>query len=281
MLGYETVIANNILECALIYLRFWRKCIFITSLHYGIFGLLKNSAFVLHGYPRFDISGHYKYITVKIGHKISSLVNKKTVAVSRLVKLINEHYFGISSHKIIYNPIREIFKQENTESKHKLIIYSGRIEKEKNVLSIIQSFINTDLAKKGFKLTIIGEGKMRYEYEKKYSCTSILFTGYLDETQLLSNLKRSRIFISLSDMEPYGISIVEALMQKNFLIFADTTGAKEEIPPEFYSTIIDPKNINEISTLMVKHSETLIEDLPLAIKQKNSALEYLKLLQND
>ena len=278
-LGYETIIASNILECFVLYLRYWKKCIFITSLHYGIFGFLKNSVFVLHGYPRFNVNGYYKYITVKIGHKISSLVNKKTVAVSRLVKLVNEHYFGINSDGVIYNPIRKIFKNESTEPKHKLIVYSGRIEKEKNIIPIIRAFINTKLASKGFELVIIGDGSRKSEYERKYSCASILFTGYLEEAELLYYLKKSRIFITLSDMEPYGISIAEALMQKNFLIFSDTTGAKEEIPAEYFSALIDPENINEITRALLRHAETLIGELPLTIKQKNSAAEYLKLLE--
>ena len=250
ILGYKVLLCNNYFSAIYYWLRYWANVMFITNLNYCIFGFFKKkSIFILHGYPRYDVAGFKKYIKVFLGHQVGVISNRKCVAVSRLVNIVNLHYFGIKTDKVIYNPVRKNFLKKNLsiiKEKKDIITYIGRIEKEKNIENIIIAFQCSNIIKNNFSLIICGDGSQLEYMKSKYSNSNIQFKGYLEINMVRDILSKSKIFISLSDFEPFGISIAEAAMLNNYIVTTPTTGIIEILPQLNYKLVKNPDNIDEI-----------------------------------
>ncbi len=289
ILGYRVLLCNNYFTAFYFWIRYWANVIFITNLNYCIFGSFKKkSIFVLHGYPRYDIAGFKKYINVFLGHQVGVISNRKCVAVSRLVNLVNLHYFGIKNDKVIYNPVRKNFliKDSNIIMKKKNIItYIGRIEKEKNIENIIIAFQCSNIIKNNFSLVICGDGSQLEYMKSKYSNPNIQFKGYLDINNVRNMLSKSKIFISLSDFEPFGISIAEAAMLDNFIITTPTTGIIEILPQSNYKLVKNPDNVDEIKIAIdqcIHHSDDYKSNVNFSniLSPLNVAKQYLSLFHD-
>ncbi len=95
------------------------------------------------------------------------------------------------------------------------MLYLGRIGYEKNVEFLIKNHVTILKKNKNVKLIIVGDGpdldKFKEMVQKMGLSDSIMFTGKVDweETKYYYNL--SNIFVTASDTETQGLTVVEAL----------------------------------------------------------------------
>lgn len=108
----------------------------------------------------------------------------------------------------------EKFKKSKAESDSFIIQYIGRITKDKGVLKVL------DLAeklrgKKGISIVISGTGPaeelLAKEIEEKKLQGIVQFTGLLTEEEKLKRLSMASMFISPSESDTFGLSVLEAL----------------------------------------------------------------------
>lgn len=135
-----------------------------------------------------------------------------------------------------------------------IIVYIGRLKKEKGILQLIQAIKQTQEIS-NLKLLIIGAsayGKdkqptkfiRQLEEESKPIKDKVIFTGFIDYHQVPSYLKMADIAVVPSMWEePFGLTIVEAMAAGLPLITTRSGGIPEIC--EGVATIVDRENIVE------------------------------------
>jgi alpha-1,3-mannosyltransferase len=96
-------------------------------------------------------------------------------------------------------------------------LFVGRLSKNKGIEKLLETFAK--LKKKGvlFELRIVGAdwGKIRKELEKEARALGIgketVFTGEVSERKLFKEYGKARFFVSASEYEGFGISVIEAM----------------------------------------------------------------------
>ncbi|MGZ4892680.1 MAG: glycosyltransferase family 4 protein [Halobacteriota archaeon] len=87
------------------------------------------------------------------------------------------------------------------------VICIGRFDAPyKNINTVCDGLFNTDIL-----TLIIGDGKLRPFLERRYADKNIQFTGYVSESKKRELLSRSKILISASTKEGFGITLLEGL----------------------------------------------------------------------
>ncbi|WNY64084.1 lipid galactosyltransferase [Borreliella americana] len=158
-------------------------------------------------------------------NKIKYFIYPSSKAKERYFQLSNNS----SSYKIIPNGVDrklfiktlskekkdEILKKHNIKQTDKIIIFVGRINKEKNINLLVTHLKDLLLQNKNYKLIIIGKGSEEKEI-KNFSIKhglekQILLIGTIPWEEICYYYKISDIFASLSRSEVYPMTVIEAL----------------------------------------------------------------------
>ena len=107
------------------------------------------------------------------------------------------------------------------QKKKNLISFVGRLDKEKNVLELLQIFKKTNLPQ-DWSLQIIGDGVERHNletYVKENNLNKkVFFLGVKSSDEILELLRKSKIFAFTSLKESFGNVLVEAIFCGNAII---------------------------------------------------------------
>jgi len=177
-------------------------------------------------------------------------------------------------------------QQLGLEENDFIIVYSGRLKKEKGILELIHAINRLQTPK--VKLLIIGANSYgsnqkstkfirELENESQKIKNQVLFTGYIDYLQIPSYLKMADIAIVPSMWEePFGLTVVEAMAAGLPLITTRSGGIPEIC--EGVATIIDREDIvNNLASAILD-----LYDHPEKRKQMAAAsLERSKLFDKD
>lgn len=177
-------------------------------------------------------------------------------------------------------------QQLGLEENDFIIVYSGRLKKEKGILELIHAINRLQPPK--VKLLIIGANSYgsnqkstkfirELEDESQKIRNQVLFTGYIDYLQIPSYLKMADIAVVPSMWEePFGLTVVEAMAAGLPLITTRSGGIPEIC--EGVATIIDREDIvNNLASAILD-----LYDHPEKRKQMAAAsLERSKLFDKD
>ncbi|MGB5666671.1 MAG: glycosyltransferase family 1 protein [Maribacter sp.] len=187
--------------------------------------------------------------------------------------------------EVIYAAPSQIFTFDNLE-REKFILTVSSIDPRKNLVRIIKAF---NLLKTNHKLIIVGSKNKTFKglkLDENLLSDKIIFTGYLDDNELISLYNRAAIFIYASLFEGFGIPPLEAQACGCPCIVSRSTAL-----PEIYSNSVeycDPYSIEDISERLhnVLNCDTLKSDLQtkglVNVKRYDwdkSAKQLLKLLE--
>ncbi|BCR21061.1 glycosyltransferase [Borrelia miyamotoi] len=197
-----------------------------------------------------------------------------------------DKYFNFAKnadYKIIPNGVdRELFikelsqeKKQEILNKHeinqndKIIIFVGRINKEKNVSLLIEHLKKLLIENKNCKLLLIGRGKELNKvkhFRKKYGIEKqIILTGPIPWEEMYYYYKISDVFASLSISEVYPMTVIEALSTGIPAILVNDIIYKDLIQQGKNGFLVD--NYEDI----YKHMKELIEnDKKLQTLKKNT-----------
>jgi len=205
---------------ALLTIKEWRKAVISSHYHpQGSTLLFKLTK------PIYD-----KFIISKCLKK-----TKKIICVSETEKRLILKKFKIPRDKIevIYNgvPIEEIrsFKSNKISNKDKiLILYFGRLKKHKNIHIIIEAL---KYLPNRFVFYIVGKGSyekyLRNLTERLGLVNRVKFLGILSEKELYTILHSVDVVINLSEIEAFGIMVVESLAAGKPVIVNNKLGLGE------------------------------------------------------
>ncbi|MEM3373703.1 MAG: glycosyltransferase family 4 protein [Candidatus Woesearchaeota archaeon] len=188
---------------------------------------------------------------------------------------VNEHKIKVISNGIDLEKFNLINKNQIKKEKRPTIIYVGRLIKTKKVDILIKSISLLKKEIPDIKLKIIGQGQELNNLKKLSSNLNleknISFLGFLkSHEEVLNEIKKSHVFCSPSNVEGFGIVLLEAIALK--IPFVCT-----EIPPFIEITnkrgglFFKPDNYLDLS----KKLKQLLTD-KILYKEKIKELDYIK-----
>ena len=120
----------------------------------------------------------------------------------------------------------------------KLILYVGRLEKYKNIHLIIPALKHLP---EDYYLYIIGEGPYQTDLIKLIKNLNLTkhvkILGHLSDKETNQWMKTSSVFITLSDIEAFGITVLEALAA-NTPVIVNNKGGLSELADKFPNEVM-------------------------------------------
>ncbi|MBN1762687.1 MAG: glycosyltransferase family 4 protein [Methanomicrobia archaeon] len=168
----------------------------------------------------------YKYFGARIFKRAD-----KIICVSEHEKALVQRNFGVADTEIMVIPnglnLMEIEEAEPFEFEHDLIVYVGRLEKYKNIQIAIRAMAFLPEC----QFYIIGEGRYRRDLEQLIHTLNLesrvkILSGVTDEEKYRW-LKTCSLFINLSGIEAFGITVLEALAAGKPVIVNEEGGLRE------------------------------------------------------
>jgi len=200
----------------------------------------------------------------KVFRKVYRLADR-IIGVSQSVKnhLVQIKEIPASKGEVIYNPVSLPRQSPKAASEKFEIVYVGRLEKVKNVETLIRAFANS--RPKDAHLTIVGDGRER-EHLQDFSAQlqmqdQITFTGFTSEpSKFLSN---ADLFVLPSYSEGFGIAAAEAMFLKIPVLCSKVGGIPEFVKEGENGWLFDPKNTEELTS---KLTEIMAMDASVLLK---------------
>ena len=156
----------------------------------------------------------------------------------------------------MFHPIKKNASENKYQDYYPLLLFIGRIEKEKGLNILLQAMpaVIKELPK--CLLIAIGSGSLLPQY-KKYVKDHRLFDSInliqgLGYNQLPFYYAIADIFVSPSLHEGFGLSLVEALASETPVIATSTAGAKEIVVNDHNGILIPTNNPARLSEEIIK-----------------------------
>jgi len=179
----------------------------------------------------------------------------------------------------------ESFEKEdkiNVREKHgidpdeKLLLFVGRLAKEKNLKFILEIFEEIHKKYGKIKLIIVGDGPMRPEIEEYMKETeagkNIILTGFLKRENLVEYYRQADIFIFASVTETQGLVVLESLAAGTPVVAVAERGIKDVLMDGQGALLIDKLDKYEF----LRKLEKLLIDGKLAKNLSFLGKEYVK-----
>lgn len=159
-----------------------------------------------------------------------------------------EHYKQYNKTYFIPNIIGEPFENQekiNFKDKENFISFVGRLDREKNVIALLEIFKESKIPT-NWKLQIIGDGSERKNLEqlveKNQLQERIIFYGTKTSEEILKLLRRSKIFGFTSLKEALPTVLVEAIFCSNAIISYNCNYGPSDIVKNNSGFLIDVNN---------------------------------------
>lgn len=206
-----------------------------------------------------------KMSLLRADHIISASkhIAKRTHEVFRLHRDIND---------ILYNPVHLPISIENTQRSRNKVIFSGTINENKGILSLLKAWRIVKSTRIDAELHLLGKfGKLadgspiqdliKYELEHQKSL-GIQFHGFVDRKTLVSALQTATVAVYPSFFESFGLAPVEAMAYGCPTIFTKNASGPEIINHGMDGLLIDPDSPADIAKSILE----IMNDEPLALK---------------
>ncbi len=199
---------------------------------------------------------------------VSDYIGNKVMTIDDNKDKIRTLYNGIDLKKfdrdISYSEKINLRKKYKLDDKDFVILYTGRIMKEKGVKELIEAFNNLKREDNNFKLLIVGSSFFNnakissYQKELLILCQQfkddIIFTGYIEHEHIVDLYKISDVQVVPSLWgEPLATTVIEGMASKIPLIVNNVGGIPEMVDEnsalfcQTNSLVYDiEKNIKEI-----------------------------------
>ncbi len=136
------------------------------------------------------------------------------------------------------------------------IVSVGRLDKNKNMISLLNLIKSLKGGEKKFKLHIIGDGPemsnlINFSKDNEI-LDDIIFYGKINRKEVISILDNSDIFMLLSKKETFGIAYIEALARGLPVIYTQNEGIDGYFAPGLVGYPVNPSNLHEIRNSLFK-----------------------------
>ncbi len=185
---------------------------------------------------------------------------RKILTVSNFSKREIIKYLKIDEGKIevIYNAVDNDLKNsfENCQVSstidsvlnHKYILAVSSIDPRKNLQRLIDSFLELKL--EDYKLVLVGKTSSHFNVKLRADSQSIIFTGFVSDSDLSDLYKKCEFFIYPSLYEGFGIPPLEAMKNGCAVIVSDIPSLREVCSDS--ALFVNPYETESIKNGMLK-----------------------------
>lgn len=167
---------------------------------------------VSHGIPRADTQGWSRVTALPLSFKCANWRRDvPLVAVSDYVAVHLRGLFNLRVDAVIRNPLRSLFFEPYQEIERRYLTFAGRLIAAKNAHRLLPVMCELQRENPELRVCVIGDGPMRARLQSSFP--GVEFTGNLSSLEVRSYLRRTKVFVSGNEMEPFGIVYLEALSQ--------------------------------------------------------------------
>jgi glycosyltransferase involved in cell wall biosynthesis len=168
------------------------------------------------------------------------------------------------------------FRQKFALPNEKIVLYVGRLVYEKGIHILINA-VPKILSKVNAKFVIVGSGYMQEQLSNIVKSMGlehkVLFTGFVDEQNLLKLQKVADVSVVPSLFEPFGIVALEAMAAKSPVVVSDTGGLSEIVQHDVTGIKVYPNNTDSLAWGITK----ILQDQGFANSIRENA--YQKILE--
>jgi glycosyltransferase involved in cell wall biosynthesis len=193
-----------------------------------------------HGFPRADAQGWTTTLGILASFKLSGMRQKPClVAVSYYSSVHLSATYNIRINAVIHNPLNPLFlAPAQADQDRYYLTYVGRLHPAKNIHRLLPAMQGVLEEHPELRICVVGDGVLRNSLETRFGHDPrIEFAGDLHSSAVREVLSRTKVFISGNEMEPFGITYLEALSQGCSVVMP-ACGGGLEIAPELIGTNI-------------------------------------------
>ena len=179
-----------------------------------------------------------------------------------------------SKISIIPNPVdEEIFIQKDKKVKKGCfsIICLALFRPEKRLDLVIQSFYELIQSGENAKLIIVGDGPLKHElinHIKNLDLSDFIkLKGYLSQNQIVKELHNNDIFISASDVETFGVALIEA-QACGLPVVSTNCGGPSDIISSETGILVNSGSSKELTKALIKMMDSINNYKPEIIRKK-------------
>ena len=169
----------------------------------------------------------------------------------------------------------EIYAKYNIPKNVPMVLYVGRIDPEKKVGFVIESFKKVRKDLPTAELVIVGDGVDKMHLEKLVADlgldSSVRFLGRVMPPDLYEIYKIGDVFVTASEIETQGIVLIEAAASGLPLVAVNAGAVAEICVDGVNGFLCQPENVSEISSAIIKilsdeklHQKMVKESIRLA-----------------
>lgn len=147
----------------------------------------------------------------------------------------------------------------NIPEKTKILLYVGRVSKEKDLPMLAHSFSSLMDAGPPSHLVVVGDGPYRKEMEAILQDRPATFTGFLEGEDLANAYASADLFVFPSATDTFGNVVLEAQASGLPVIVTDQGGPKENLIPDQTGLVVpahDAHAMAEAICHLLRHPET-------------------------
>lgn len=169
---------------------------------------------------------------------------------------------------IDFNLIKRYKVKNNVHIK---ILFVGRLDKNKNVISIIKALDELSQSNFNFEFNIIGEGternRLEHEVNKLNLSEQIFFLGQLSREEVFAYMEKSDLFVMVSHKETLGMVYLEAMAKGCIVIGSKGTGIDGIIIDNVNGFLVESHDSNKLKN-------TFIKIIEMSIESRNEILDH-------
>jgi glycosyltransferase involved in cell wall biosynthesis len=135
--------------------------------------------------------------------------------------------------------MRRVYELQSDE---KIIVYVGRLEKEKNLEFLLRAFKEINSCQTEYKLLLVGDGRDRKQLEKKakdMGLTNVIFTGAMNQEKIPEMLNCADVFVLCSLFESGPLVVQEAIACGVPVVTTNVGRVKEFVKDEKVGRIVE------------------------------------------
>lgn len=195
-----------------------------------------------------DVEGYNQKKYMKIMHILLRPFWKKIVRNAKGIIAPSEYLLGLmrqemasGNYTLLPNGLdidryRKLYLED--DAKEKRILLMGRMQKSKNMQTVIRALHKVDL--RDWKVDILGDGPYRGELEKLTEefqlADKIVFHGWIDNAteEQFSFLKKASIYITASHFENCPMAVLETIAAGCYPLLSDISSHRQFVKDDRY-----------------------------------------------
>ncbi|MFH2105635.1 MAG: glycosyltransferase [Candidatus Micrarchaeota archaeon] len=205
-------------------------------------------------YPKF-LKQASSFTTKKLVSHFYSKADVVTAPSSEFVHILKS--YGIKNTELLENGVElgrlkgkiiDFRKKYSIPKEKKVALYLGRVSFEKKLGLLINAFKKLDAI-----LVIAGSGPYLDKCRKlAHGMKNVVFTGFVEESDLASIYRMGDVFVSASDTETFGLTFLEGMACGLPIVCPKSPGISDLVEDKVNGLLFKPNDLRDLQNCVMR-----------------------------